>query len=119
MMTCALICISFLASWASLPFYDGFSIDRNGKTETSPENLRWQKKKGTNQKHRVVDAFCKGMDLTDNARERCVKGPSMRFNDALVAGENVDRERLGKVFYETKEHFLSLQEELLLKFRLS
>ena len=43
----------------------------------------------------------------------------MRFNDALVAGENVEHERLGKVFYVTKEHFLSLQEELLLKVRLS
>ena len=31
-----------------------------------------EKKKGTNKRHRVVDAFCKGMDLTDNARERCV-----------------------------------------------
>ena len=28
----------------------------------------------------------------------------MRFNDALIAG---DHERLGKVFYVIKEHFLS------------
>ena len=52
------------------------------------------KKKGTNQNHRVVDTLCKGVDLTDDAREHCVQ----RTIDALVAGENVDHERLVKVF---------------------
>ena len=67
-----------------------------------------------------MDAFCKGMDLTDNARERCVhRIVEVYLVDALVAVENVDHERLGKVFYVTKEHFLYLQEELLLKVRLS
>ena len=75
----------------------------------------------SNQKLRAVDAFNKGMRLRDIACELCVQLPTAEVYliDSLVAGKDLDHERLGKYLHITKEHFLLLRDELLVKPRLS
>ena len=54
----------------------------SGYKQTEMERRRhllrmYGEKKVTEQKLRVVDAFCKGMDLTDIAHELCVQRPTV------------------------------------------
>ena len=79
------------------------------------------KVKVSNQKLRAVDAFNKGMRLRDIACELCVQLPTAKVYliDSLVAGRDLDHERLGEYLNITNEHFLLLRDELLVKPRLS
>lgn len=79
------------------------------------------KVKVSNQKLRAVDAFNKGMRLRDIACELCVQLPTAEVYliDSLVAGKDLDHERLGEYLHITNEHFLLLRDELLVKPRLS
>lgn len=79
------------------------------------------KVKVSNQKLRAVDAFNKGMRLRDIACELCVQLPTAEVYliDSLVAGKDLDHERLGEYLLITNEHFLLLRDELLVKPRLS
>ncbi|KAJ7360168.1 hypothetical protein OS493_018158 [Desmophyllum pertusum] len=71
----------------------------------------------SNQKLRAVDSFDKGMDLADIARKLCVQRPTVEVYliDGLVAGKEVDHNRLGNQLDVTEDHFLLLQVELSLK----
>lgn len=79
------------------------------------------KVKVSNQKLRAVDAFNKGMRLRDIACELFVELPTAEVYliDSLVAGKDLDHERLGEYLHITNEHFLLLWNGLLVKPRLS
>lgn len=79
------------------------------------------KVKVSNQKLRAVDAFNKGMRLRDIACELFVELPTAEVYliDSLVAGKDLDHERLGEYLHITNEHFLLLRNELLVQPRLS
>ena len=81
----------------------------------------YEKVKVSNQKLRAVDAFNKGMRLRDIACELCVQLPTVEVYliDSLLAGKDLDHERLGEYLHITNEHFLVLRDELLVKPRLS
>lgn len=68
-----------------------------------------------------MDAFNKGKNVTDIARELCVQRPTAEvyLTDALAAGKTLDHQRLGNELQVTGEHFLILREELHVKNRLS
>ena len=68
-----------------------------------------------------MDAFKKGMRLRDIACELCVQLPTVEVYliDSLLAGKDLDHERLGEYLHITNEHFLVLRDELLVKPRLS
>lgn len=61
------------------------------------------------------------MRLRDIACELCVQllTAEVYLIDSLVAGKDLDHERLGEYLRITNEHFLVLRDELLVKPRLS